>query len=362
VSGWIAGLAQAGAGVALIGLVLWDIFQTVVLPRPSETRVRLARNVVRFSWPLWRWRALRKVTSIEQEKILGTYAPATVLLLLIAWMMLMVLGFGLVLYSLREGLVPQPDFGSTLYYAGTSVLTIGFGDITANHGLARVVSVVAGGLGLGIVALGITYLFSLYVSFQRREILVVRLEARAGAPPSGVALLESYGADEMRGDLAPVFSEWESWAAEVLDTHVAYPILPYFRSSHDNVSWVSSLGAVLDAAALVLTTVEGGPIGEARMVQRVGGHFVEDLANLFGWRRADNPLVARSEFDEARERLARAGWQLRESEEAWRSFVELRSEYATRLNEMALYWVTPPALWIGDRGAMRHVTPPMPGA
>lgn len=357
-SGWAEGLLEAGVGMALIGLVLWDIFQTVVLPRPSPTRIRLARNLVGLSWPLWRWRALRKLTTIEQEKILGTYAPATVLILLIAWIAIMVFGFGLVLYALREGLEPAPDFGSSMYFAGTSVLTIGFGDITASHGLARVVSVIAGGLGLGILALGITYLFSLYASFQRREILVVRLEARAGAPPSGVALLEAYGADELRHDLAPFFGEWEAWAAEVLDTHVAYPILPYFRSSHDNVSWVSSLGAVLDASALVLTTVERGPTGAAHMIQRVGGHFVEDLANLFGWRRTDNPLVARSEFDEARERLARAGWKLRDAENSWRSFVEMRSEYATRLNEMALYWVTPPALWIGDRGAMRHVVPP----
>lgn len=354
-NGWAAGLVEAGAGLFLIGLVLWDIFQTVVLPRPSPTRVRIARNLVRLTWPVWRWRALRRTVSIDQEKILGSYAPAVVLIVLITWMTLMILGFGLLLYSLREGLSPQPDFGSTLYFAGTSVLTIGFGDITATHGLARGVSVIAGGLGLGIVALGITYLFSLYASFQRREILVVRLEARSGAPPSGIALLEAYGAQDLRAGLAAFFIEWEAWAAEVLDSHVAYPILPYFRSSHDNVSWVSSLGAVLDAAALVLTAVEGGPTGEATMVQRVGGHFVEDLSNFFGWSNVSMALVERSEFDAARERLSAAGWRLRNADEAWQRFVALRSAYAARLNEMALYWVTPPALWIGDRGVVRHL-------
>ena len=253
--GWLAGLAEAAGGLLLIGLVLWDIFQTVVLPRPAPTRVRIARNLVRLTWPLWRWRALKRTSSIDQEELLGSYAPATVLILLITWFLLMVLGFGLLLYSLRDGLQPVSDFGSILYYAGTSLLTIGFGDITATHGLARLVSVVAGGLGLGTLALGITYLFSLYGSFQRREILVVRLEARAGAPPSGIRLLESYGAEDLRPGLAAFFLEWEAWAAEVLDCHVAYPILPYFRSSHDNVSWVSALGAVLDASALVLTTI-----------------------------------------------------------------------------------------------------------
>jgi hypothetical protein len=358
VIGWITGLAVGIAGLALIAGVLWDVFQTVVLPRPSPTRVRLARNVTRYTWPIWRWRALRRVTSIEQEKILGTYAPAVVLLLLVTWMALMMVGFGLLFFALRDGFTPAVDFGSALYYAGESVLTIGFGDITANHGLARLISVIAGGLGLGILALGITYLFSLYNSFQRREILVVRLEARAGAPPSGVALLEAYGPEEMRPHLSEFLGEWEAWAAEVLDTHVAYPILPYFRSSHDNVSWVSALGAVLDASALLLTTTKDGPTGSARMVQRVGGHFVEDLANFFGWRRDANPLVDRTEFEQARERLEAAGWRLQEPDASWERFVALRSEYATRLNEMALYWVTPPALWIGDRGAMRHPFPP----
>ena len=350
-NGWAAGLVQAAGGLLLIGLVLWDIFQTVVLPRPAPTRVRIARNLIRVTWPLWRWRALQRTSSLDQEKLLGSYAPATVLILLITWILVVVVGFGLLLYSLRDGLAPVPDFGSVLYYAGTSVLTIGFGDITATHGLARLVSVVAGGLGLGILALGITYLFSLYGSFQRREILVVRLEARAGAPPSGIRLLESYGAKDLRPGLASFFLEWEAWAAEVLDTHVAYPILPYFRSSHDNASWVSSLGAVLDASALVLTAIEDGPTGEATMVQRVGGHFVEDLSNFFGWRNVPMALVERSEFDAAGERLRAAGWRIRDEEGAWKAFVALRSEYAARLNQMALYWVTPPALWIGDRGA-----------
>jgi len=353
--GWLAGLAEAAGGLLLIGLVLWDIFQTVVLPRPAPTRVRIARNLVRLTWPLWRWRALQRTSSIDQEKLLGSYAPATVLILLITWFLLMVLGFGLLLYSLRDGLQPVSDFGSILYYAGTSLLTIGFGDITATHGLARLVSVVAGGLGLGTLALGITYLFSLYGSFQRREILVVRLEARAGAPPSGIRLLESYGAEDLRPGLAAFFLEWEAWAAEVLDSHVAYPILPYFRSSHDNVSWVSALGAVLDASALVLTTIEDGPTGEATMVQRVGGHFVEDLSNFFGWRNEPMALVERSEFDAACERLNAAGWRIRDQDRAWQAFVGLRSEYAARLNDMALFWVTPPALWIGDRGVVRHL-------
>lgn len=353
-TGWAAGLGISAVGLALIGWTLWDIFQTVVLPRPAPSPFRISRLLTRIAWPSWRWRALRRATSVDRERILGSYAPAVVLGLLVGWMLAMILGFGLLMYALREGISPVPDIGSAIYFAGTSVVTLGFGDVAATHGLTRTLSVLAGGLGLGVLALGITYLFSLYASFQRREILIVRLEARSGAPPSGVALLETYAAPELREGLAPFFSEWETWAAEVLDSHIAYPILPYFRSSHDDISWLSALGAVLDASALVLTLLPEGPRGEAMLVQRVGGHFVEDLANFFGWPHRDLTLVEPSEFEEARERLAAAGWEVDRLAGAWDAFAQLRSGYAARLNEMALYWVTPPSMWIGDRGAVRH--------
>jgi hypothetical protein len=360
-TGWAAGLAISAVGLALIGWTLWDIFQTVVLPRPAPGRWRLSRILTRVAWPSWRWRALRRTTSVDRERILGSYAPAVVLAVLAAWMLAMIVGFGLLMYALRDGITPVPDIGSAIYFAGTSVVTLGFGDLAATQGLTRALTVLAGGLGLGALALGITYLFSLYASFQRREILIVRLEARSGAPPSGVALLETYAAPQLRDNLAGFFSEWETWAAEVLDSHVAYPILPYFRSSHDDISWLSALGAVLDAAALVLTLLPEGPRGEAMLVQRVGGHFVEDLANFFGWPDRALTLVEPMEFEDARERLAAAGWTVDRSDAAWPAFAALRSAYAARLNEMALYWVTPPAMWIGDRGAVRHAPGAQPG-
>ncbi|PZR63217.1 MAG: hypothetical protein DLM71_04685 [Chloroflexi bacterium] len=343
-------------GVLVVATVLWDVFETVVLPRPSPTRVRPARNLVRLTWPIWRSRALGRDTSLKRERVLGTYAPILVLMLLATWITLLALGFGGILYALRAGIRPVPDLATAIYFAGESVLTLGYGDIVAVDSAARVASLLAAALGLGVLALGITYLFSLYDSFQKREVLVVRLEARAGAPPSGVALLETYGSPGRRDALGDFFLAWEAWAAEVLDTHVAYPILAYFRSSHDNVSWVSSVGAVLDASALVLTTVSDGPSGEAQMVQRLGQHFVEDLANFFGWPADRSPAVERHEFDAARQRLLAAGYRCRDADEAWLQFQTLRSAYAARLNAMASFWVTPPAMWIGDRSA-RHAVP-----
>jgi hypothetical protein len=342
-------------GIAVVFYILNDVFQSVVVPRPTPARYRLTRWVVRPGWRAWRAMGLR---TRDRERMLGAYAPLVVVVLLVLWLSGLVLGFGLIFYGLRAQLQPVAhDFPTALYFAGTSVLTIGFGDLVATTGVARLLSLIAGGTGLGTIALAISFLFSLYGSFQRREILIVTLDARAGAPPSGVNLLETMAKLGMVDDLPRLFGEWEKWAAEVLDSHLAFPVLAYFRSSHDNESWVSALGAVLDATTLVLTTVVDGPRGPAKMTFAMGTHLVEDLARFFRIDRDHDPGVERYEFDQARERLAMAGWSLLGPEESWVAFARLRAQYAVALNNMAKWWAAPPTQWIGDRSYVRFSAP-----
>jgi len=341
-------------GIAVVFYILNDIFQSVVVPRPTPARYRLTRWVVRPGWRAWRAMGLRTRSSGERERLLGVYAPLVVVVLLLLWLSGLVFGYGLIFDGLRNQLHPLVrDFPTALYFAGTSVLTIGFGDFVATSGVARLLALTAGGTGLGTIALAISFLFSLYGSFQRREILIVTLDARAGAPPSGVNLLETMAKLGMIDDLPRFFAEWEKWAAEVLDSHMAYPVLAYFRSSHDNESWVSALGAVLDATTLVTTTVRDGPHGPAKMMFAMGRHLVEDLARFFRIESDHDPGVERYEFDQARERLAAAGWSLLGPEESWVAFSRLRAQYAVALNNMAKWWAAPPTQWIGDRSYVR---------
>ena len=251
---------------------------------------------------------------------------------------------------------PPEDVWASLYFAGTSLITIGFGDVTPVGPGARVVALAAGATGLVLVALAITLIFSLYASFQRREVLVVTLDSPAGAPPSGVQLLESMGRLKLIDDLPALFLSWEKWAAEVLDSHLAYPLLCFFRSSHDNESWVSALGALLDAATLCLTTVEGCPEGRAKLLLAIGAHLVEDVSQYFRIAHEHGVIVERSEFDAARSRLADAGWVLRDAERSWSDFQRIRGRYAGDLEGMAHFWAVPPAQWIGDRSVLRHAT------
>ncbi len=354
----MAQIIEAIGGVLVVGSILFDIFLTVVVPRraPRAGRtLRISRYVVANLWVWWRWLGLRMDSPDRREGLLGSFGPFAIMLLLVSWVAGLVIGYGLVLDALRDQIHPLPEnIGASLYFAGTALLTLGFGDYVATSGWARLVTLIAAATGLSIFAAVLTLLFTLYGSFQRREVAVVVLEAGAGAPPSGVTLLETYALAGILGDLPRVFEAWQAWAAEVLDTHMAYPLLAYFRSSHDNDSWISSLGAVMDAATLVLTTIEDGPKGWAKLSRAVGGHCLEDLVQYF--RLPDEPEVGleRWEFDEACHRLAFAGFRLRDADLAWADFSRLRGEYAGRVNALARHWASPPAQWIGDRSPLRH--------
>ena len=339
-------------GVLLLALAYWDLFETVVVPRPTPGWFRIGRYLVRGSWSALR--ILRRARpGRSYDRLLGLFAPAMTLGLLGAWVVTLILGYGLILFAIRDQLRPVPDdFGATLYFAATSVLTLGFGDYVADGMAARVVVSVAAVSGLAVVALVVTFLFSLYGSYQRREVQVVGLQAAAGAPPSAVTLLETVGQLGLVGRLPDFFLTWQTWAVEVLDSHVAFPLLGYFRSSHDNLSWISALGTVLDAASLVLTTIVGVPRGEAKLFKRVGTHLVEDIYNL-GFRGGEAAGVDRASFDSVCDRLEEAGYTLEPRDAAWSAFESARATYAQRLEEMATYWATPATQWLGDPVALR---------
>lgn len=338
-------------GLLLLTLTLWDIFQSVVVPRPTPARYRLSGWVIRLSWWVARGLARRRQPS-SRDPLLGIYGPAAAILMLVTWLVVLIWGFGLMLFGLgREIDPPLTDLGTAVYFAAVSLLTLGFGDIVA-HGLAsRVLVGFAAATGLGVVALVATFLFSLYGSYQRREREVIALQATAGAPPSAVKLLVTYARLGLVDRLPDFFITWQRWAAEVLDSHLAYPLLGYFRSSHDNLSWISALGTVLDAAALVATTIKGIPRGEAELCRRVGSHLVEDISSL-GFVEGEAVALRRDEFDAAYRRLAAVGYDLEPADRAWRRLEAARGSYAAQLERMASYWATPATSWLGTNARL----------
>lgn len=338
------------AGCAIVAAVLFDVFASVIVPRPVRSTLMMSAMLRRYTWRAWRLAFLGVQPEQRREVLLGVFAPFTMILLLCGWVFGLIFGFGLIFFGLRSGLHPQPtDLGTAVYYAGTSLLTIGYGDIVAFTGVARFFSIAAAASGLATVAIVLTFLFSLFASFQRREVFVVTLDARGSSPASGLAVLEAYAALDLVHDLPRLFEEGQKWCAEVLDTHLAYPVLCYFRSSHIDVSWISALGALLDAATLIIAATQDIPKGQAHLAHSVGAHLTHDLAKYFRLLAERDVLVERSEFAAACERLRAAGYTLGDEAQSWETFCRLRAEYAGDLNNMARYWAITPTQWIGDR-------------
>ncbi|MBV9387297.1 MAG: two pore domain potassium channel family protein [Chroococcidiopsidaceae cyanobacterium CP_BM_ER_R8_30] len=329
-------------GSIVVAVVLFDVFQSVVVPRQTARTLRIAPLLSRNLWRAWRQIGLCIRSLQQREYFLGIFAPLSLILELLVWVVSLICGYGLMLHALHSQLRPITDnFGTALYLAGTSLFTLGSNNV-APTGITRVIVLAAAASGVAVMSLTIALLFSLYSSFQRRETLVVLLDTRAGTPPSGLRLLENYTQLGLTDELPIAFAAWEVWSAEVFESHRAYPILPYFRSNTENTSWLGALGAVLDACTLLLTTVESKEsYGTARLMHSTGCRVLQEFNRLFALSAANKVGVEREEFELARVSLARAGFVLRHADEAWISFSQMRAAYSGSLNALARYFAMP---------------------
>lgn len=181
---------------------------------------------------------------------------------------------------------------------------------------------------------------------------MVTVGARAGSPPSGVGLLTIAAHAGIVKDLPALMRSAEMWCASLMETHLAYPILAYFRSSHDYESWVGTLGALLDTAVLMMTTVQCDA-GEARILYNIGRHATHDLASYFRLDGHDHAVgITRADFDDACTRLEGAGLQLHDRDRAWARFSTLRGTYAPHLNALAAFFEIPSLQWLGAHSLM----------
>jgi hypothetical protein len=343
---WIA----LPVGIAILLWSLLDVFRTLVMPRAARGRFRLSRILFRPMWRPWRWVGVRRKTVQARERILATAAPFFFFVLLAAWVFLALLGYALILWSpafvngMGQG---GGSFGNALYSSGTSLFTLGFGSGVAS-GWTRAIAVLEGATGLGLFAVVIAYLPVLYQAFNRREVGVLMLDARAGSPPSGPELLHRMGNAAMAASLPQLFAEWERWAADVLETHLSYPLLAFFRSPHEFTSWVTALGSVLDAATLLLTSVDEEPEEGAKLMYGTGVHAVEDLFYYFRLTER-HTVIQRDEFEDVLLGMKDDGFSIRPVDDAFARFTEKRAKYAPRLEAIAVLLAAPPGQWIGDR-------------
>ncbi|HEY1421739.1 MAG TPA: ion channel [Candidatus Dormibacteraeota bacterium] len=352
-SGLLGGL-EVVAGLAIVLVVFYDLFQSVVLPRPAVGKIQIARIIIRPGWRMWRWVSQRGSRVEKSEARLAAFAPLALLGLFVVWAIALTVGYGLVILGLGDQFKPAiQDAPSAIYVSATTLVPLSYGDVVPEQGFARMMVVAESATGVALAALAITLLFSLYESFRAREEAVISLDALAGAPPSGIHFLETAAARNTRPELRETFDEWRRWSAMVLESHLAYPLLVYFRSSHDNEAWINSFGAVMDAAALVMSTVEDDAEGAARLMFTVGNHLVEDLTWVLRLKAVPDAIVEKEEYGQAVERLKKAGYRLKDGD-GWTRFVELRARYGSTLNQVAHLLSVPIAEWVGDRSYLPH--------
>jgi len=349
-------VAEALFGLIVVVAVSYDVFQSVVLPRPAINKFILVRVLFRSLWVVfWRWIGTHLSPLPRREGWLAAFGPIGVLVMFGIWGVAFGLGYALIIDGVRDQLKPVSDsFGTSVYFSATTLVPLSYGDLVPTGIVARLVSIAESATGVSIAALAITLLFSLYQSFQQREELVVSLDAIGGAPPSGVQILETAAERGMHEELVKTFDDWRAWSSSVLESHLAYPILAYFRSSHDNEAWLNSFWAVMDAAVLVMSTLDDDAEDAARLMFTIGNHLVEDLSWYFRLKASDDPLLTRAEFDQAVARLNGAGLEGRPVGEAWPEFATLRARYALQLREMTEKLAIIPAPWMGDRSYAPH--------
>jgi hypothetical protein len=348
-----------------LGVVL-DAFQTIILPRRPTGRFRITRLFYVVTWLPWAALARHTRNPKVREQLYSMYGPGSLLLLLVVWALLLMAGFGLLFFGLHT---PFADtmadatalarLRTDLYVSGTTLFTLGIGDVLPRSLAARALIVVESGTGLGFVALVIGYVPVLYGSFSRREVSVALLDARAGSPPTSTELLRRHAFPGGQEALVVLLIEWERWSAEILESHISYPILCYYRSQHDNQSWLSALTAVLDSCALLISVAPGVASRQAQLTFAMARHALVDLGHVFHlekreaqWRARGGPdRLPPADFDRVCDLMLEADLHLCGDPEAPARLHALRALYEPHAQALAYYLGMSLPTWIPDSRA-----------
>lgn len=338
-------LLTALAGMLLILVVLADTFETMLLPRRVKRQFRLSRLYFRHSWHPWAASARLTRSEKRRSTFLSVYGPLSILGLISIWAVGLILGFALVHWALGTplaGHLESPGFGQYSYFSGVTFFTLGYGDLIPGRPAGRFLSVVETGMGFGFLAVVMSYLPVLYQAFSRREVAISLLDARAGSPPTAGTLLSRLARFSDMDRLDEFLAEWERWAAEVLESHLSFPVLSYYRSQHDNQSWLAALTAILDTAAVVLAALPRADRSQAWMAFAMGRHVVVDLAQSLSIRPVDPPdRLPASAWRTLRARLTAVGMELNEGPSVDQRLLELRGMYEPFVQALSVRLLLP---------------------
>jgi Ion channel len=342
------------AGIACLFAVLTDAFQTIILPRRASGRFRLTRLFYRATWRPWVFLTRGLQDLRKREFCYSYYGPMSLIFLLVLWAAVMVVGFALIFYGLGSPFhdaAQGPGFRSDLYVSGTTIFTLGLGDVTPLSPWARELLILEAGTGFGFLAVVMGYFPVLYSAFSRREVSISLLDARAGSPPTAAELMRRHAYDGGESALALLLVEWERWSAELLESHISYPLLCYFRSQHNNQSWISALTAVLDASALLIAGVRGSEARQAQLTFAMARHAMVDLSQIFSLAPVNDApdRLPPERYQQLYELLRESGVKVCLDEHSIERLREMRALYEGYARTLSEYLRMPLPPWISER-------------
>ena len=330
------------AGIFCLVVVLLDAFQTIILPRRPTGRFRLTRIFYILTWRPWRFVASLLRDARKRETLFSFYGPLSLILLLVMWAAGLVLGYALIYYSLGSPFndaTQTADLRTDLYVSGTTIFTLGLGDVTPHTRHSREVIILEAGMGFGFLAVVMGYFPVLYAAFSRREVSISLLDARAGSPPTAAELLRRHSYEGAESDLSMLLIEWERWSAELLESHISYPLLCYFRSQHTNQSWLGALTAMLDTSALLIAGIRGHEARQAQLTFAMARHALVDLSQVFSLDpKRDMPdRLPPERYDELYDMLCQSGVKVCRDGKSYDRLREMRALYEPYAEALGAY-------------------------
>ena len=339
------------AGIGCLVLILLDAFQTIILPRRATGRFRITRIFYILTWRPWVVMANLCRDVRKRETMFSFYGPLSLILLLVTWAAGMVVGFALIYYSMGSPFndpTQQADFRSDLYVSGTTIFTLGLGDVTPRSRHSRELIILEAGTGFGFLAVVMGYFPVLYGAFSRREVSISLLDARAGSPPTAAELMRRHSFEGGEAALGVLLMEWERWSAELLESHISYPLLCYFRSQHTNQSWIGALTSILDTSALLISGVRGHEARQAQLTFAMARHAVVDLSQIFQLApKTDRPdRLPPERYDQLYELLCSSGVSVCRDQGSYERLQEMRALYEGYAETLSEYLRMPLPPWV----------------
>ncbi|HVJ08235.1 MAG TPA: potassium channel family protein [Acidisarcina sp.] len=340
-------------GIALLLITLLDAFQTIILPRRATGRFRLTNMFYGVTWKPWAYCTNLLRHPRKRETAFSFYGPLSLIFLLMVWAGTMVIGFALIFHGLGSPFHDAVDphgFRSDLYVSGTTLFTLGLGDVTPSSRWARELIILEAGTGLGFLAVVMGYFPVLYGAFSRREVNIALLDARAGSPPTAAELMRRHVHPDANDALTALLAEWERWSAELLESHISYPLLCYFRSQHNNQSWIGALTAILDTCALLIAGVQGRQSRQAQLTFAIARHALVDLSQIFSLKPVTNRVdrLPPDRYQQLYALLDESGVRMCRDDRSMQRLTEMRSLYEGYAEALSRYLCMPLPPWISE--------------